>query len=99
MGPVRTARSNSCTAATARDAPNHHSADNHLVLWDLRPEGITGNKMEKACDLCHVTLNKNAGGTQGLAVRAERGLRTHPVVAVVLTCAASAHVLPQSWAM
>jgi glycine hydroxymethyltransferase len=34
--------------------------DNHLVLWDLRPEGVTGSKMEKACDMCHVTLNKNA---------------------------------------
>jgi len=34
--------------------------DNHLVMWDLRPEGITGSKMEKACDLCHITLNKNA---------------------------------------
>ena len=34
--------------------------DNHLVLWDLRPEGITGSKAEKACDLCHITLNKNA---------------------------------------
>ena len=34
--------------------------DNHLVLWDLRPEGVTGSKMEAACDLCHITLNKNA---------------------------------------
>jgi hypothetical protein len=34
--------------------------DNHLVLWDLRPEDITGSKMEKACDLVHITLNKNA---------------------------------------
>ena len=24
------------------------------------PQGITGSKMEKACDLCHITLNKNA---------------------------------------
>ena len=23
------------------------------------PEDISGSKMEKACDLCHVTLNKN----------------------------------------
>ena len=38
-----------------------HCLDNHLVLWDLRPEGVTGSKMEKACDLCHITLNKNAG--------------------------------------
>jgi len=34
--------------------------DNHLVLWDLRPEGISGNKMEKVCEMAHITLNKNA---------------------------------------
>jgi len=34
--------------------------DNHLVLWDLRPVGLTGSKMEKACDVCCITLNKNA---------------------------------------
>jgi len=35
-------------------------SDNHLVLWDLRPLGLTGSKLEKICDLCHITLNKNA---------------------------------------
>ena len=34
--------------------------ENHLLLWDLRSLGLTGNKMEKVCDLCHITLNKNA---------------------------------------
>ena len=34
--------------------------DNHLVLWDLRPLGLTGSKMEKVCDAAHITLNKNA---------------------------------------
>jgi glycine/serine hydroxymethyltransferase len=34
--------------------------DNHLVLWDLRPWGISGAKVEKVCDLVHITLNKNA---------------------------------------
>lgn len=34
--------------------------DNHLVLWDLRPLGLTGSKMEKVCDLVNITLNKNA---------------------------------------
>jgi glycine hydroxymethyltransferase len=34
--------------------------ENHLVLWDLRPEGVSGSKMEKVCDLAHITLNKNA---------------------------------------
>lgn len=34
--------------------------DNHLVLWDLRPWGISGAKLEKVCDLAHITLNKNA---------------------------------------
>ncbi len=42
-----------------------NGTDNHLVLWDLRPEGITGSKMEKACDLCHITLNKNAVSEAG----------------------------------
>eukprot|EP00850_Spirogloea_muscicola_P021305 SM000244S08540 [mRNA] locus=s244:121374:124783:+ [translate_table: standard] len=34
--------------------------DNHLVLWDLRPLGLTGSKVEKICELAHITLNKNA---------------------------------------
>jgi glycine hydroxymethyltransferase len=34
--------------------------DNHLILWDLRPQGVSGSKMEKVCDLAHITLNKNA---------------------------------------
>lgn len=34
--------------------------DNHLLLWDLRPLGLTGSKMEKMCDAAHITLNKNA---------------------------------------
>uniref|UniRef100_A0A7S2R9J6 Serine hydroxymethyltransferase n=1 Tax=Eucampia antarctica TaxID=49252 RepID=A0A7S2R9J6_9STRA len=33
--------------------------DNHLVLWDLKPEGITGSKFEKTCDAVCITLNKN----------------------------------------
>ncbi|GJE93372.1 serine hydroxymethyltransferase [Phanerochaete sordida] len=34
--------------------------DNHLVLWDLRPLGLTGSKLEKLCDLVGITINKNA---------------------------------------
>ncbi|KAI6134814.1 serine hydroxymethyltransferase-domain-containing protein [Pisolithus croceorrhizus] len=34
--------------------------DNHLVLWDLRPLGLTGSKVEKVCDLLGITINKNA---------------------------------------
>lgn len=34
--------------------------DNHLVLWDLRPLGLTGSKMEKLFDKVHITLNKNS---------------------------------------
>jgi glycine hydroxymethyltransferase len=33
--------------------------ENHLVLWDLKPQGITGSKFEKACDAVCITLNKN----------------------------------------
>jgi glycine hydroxymethyltransferase len=35
------------------------STINHLVLLDLRMKGVTGSKMEKICDACNVTLNKN----------------------------------------
>merc|ERR1711862_916752 len=33
--------------------------DNHLILWDLKPEGVTGSKFEKLCDAVNITLNKN----------------------------------------
>jgi glycine hydroxymethyltransferase len=36
------------------------STDNHLALWDLRPQGISGAKMEKVCDAVCITLNKNS---------------------------------------
>lgn len=34
--------------------------ENHLVLWDLRKEGVTGSKMQAACDAAHITLNMNS---------------------------------------
>ncbi|WVO16514.1 hypothetical protein L204_104192 [Cryptococcus depauperatus] len=42
--------------------------ENHLILWDLRPIGLTGSKIEKICDVAHITLNKNAvaGDTSAL---------------------------------
>jgi len=33
--------------------------DTHLLLWDLRPLGITGGKMSTVCDHVCITLNKN----------------------------------------
>merc|ERR1719464_2502977 len=35
-------------------------SDNHLILWDLRPHGLTGSKLEKVCDATSITLNRNA---------------------------------------
>ncbi|GAA0175577.1 methyltransferase [Lithospermum erythrorhizon] len=32
--------------------------DNHMLLWDLRPLGLTGKNFEKVCELCHITVNK-----------------------------------------
>merc|ERR1712151_117982 len=34
--------------------------DNHLVLWDLRPHGLTGSKLEKVCEAVSISLNRNA---------------------------------------
>ncbi|CAN0330423.1 unnamed protein product [Pylaiella littoralis] len=33
--------------------------DNHLLLWDLRPKGLTGSKMEKVLEACSISANKN----------------------------------------
>ena len=37
-----------------------NGTENHLMLWDLRPLGLTGSKLEKIFDEVHITLNKNA---------------------------------------
>merc|ERR1712232_243535 len=34
--------------------------DNHLVLWDLGPHGLTGSKVEKVCEGASISLNRNA---------------------------------------
>merc|ERR1712061_758254 len=34
--------------------------DNHLLLWDLRPHGLTGSKLEKVCECASISLNRNA---------------------------------------
>merc|ERR1719382_550592 len=54
---------NAATLAESLKAKGHKLAsggtDNHLVLWDLRPLGLTGSKLEKVCDLASISLNKN----------------------------------------
>ncbi len=34
-------------------------SDNHLVLVDLRKQGLTGKALEKALEAAHITVNKN----------------------------------------
>ena len=34
-----------------------NGTDNHLILWDLRPTGLTGSKIEKICDIVGITIN------------------------------------------
>ncbi len=34
--------------------------DNHLLLADLRPMGISGKELQERCDANHITLNKNS---------------------------------------
>jgi glycine hydroxymethyltransferase len=37
-----------------------NGTDTHLVLWDLRPLGLTGSKVEKVCDLVGITINSTS---------------------------------------
>ena len=34
--------------------------DNHLVLWDARPTGLSGSKLEKILEKCEISVNKNS---------------------------------------
>jgi len=34
-------------------------SDNHLILWDVRPQGLVGSKMEKVLELASISVNKN----------------------------------------
>jgi glycine hydroxymethyltransferase len=34
--------------------------DNHLILWNLRPQKLTGSKYETLCDVVGITVNKNS---------------------------------------
>ena len=55
--------SNAGIFAEALIAKGHKLAsggtDNHLVLWDLRPHGLTGSKVEKVCEPASISLNRN----------------------------------------
>merc|ERR1711959_188102 len=55
---------NAKTLAEALMAKGHKLAsdgtDNHLVLWDVRPHGLTGSKVEKVCECASISLNRNA---------------------------------------
>jgi len=54
---------NAKALADALKAKGHKLAsdgtDNHLILWDLRPHGLTGGKVEKVCDAVSISLNRN----------------------------------------
>ena len=55
--------SNAGTVAEALITKVHKLAsggtDNHLVLWVLRPHGLTGSKVEKVCEPASISLNRN----------------------------------------
>lgn len=42
--------------------------DNHIVLWDARPSGISGAKLDRLLEHCHISVNKNSvvGDTSAL---------------------------------
>ena len=61
---ARQVKANAKTLAETLMGKGHKLAsdgtDNHLLLWDLRPHGLTGSKVEKICEAASITLNRNA---------------------------------------
>ncbi len=74
-------------------------SDNHLMLVDLRPFGITGKELERRLDEVHITVNKNAipndpekpfvtsGIRVGTPAATTRGLR-EPEMRILADCIA-----------
>merc|ERR1712166_726883 len=56
--------SNAKTLAEGLKAKGHKLAtdgtENHLILWDVRPHGLTGSQVEKVCEFASISLNRNA---------------------------------------
>ena len=68
-------------------------SDNHIILINLRNKGITGSKIEKLCEKCDISLNKNAilgdksaispGGVRiGTAALTTRGFKENDILCV-----------------
>lgn len=49
--------------------------DNHLMLVDLTPAGVTGKTMETCLDLAHITVNKNTIPQEPLSPFVTSGIR------------------------
>ena len=37
-----------------------NGTDNHLIMVNLKDQGLTGSKIEKVTEYCNISLNKNA---------------------------------------
>jgi len=63
MGYSQEVKANARALGEAMMAKGHKLAtdgtDNHLILLDLRPHGLTGSKVEKVCDAASISLNRN----------------------------------------
>eukprot|EP00669_Euglena_mutabilis_P005445 TRINITY_DN168_c0_g1_i3.p4 TRINITY_DN168_c0_g1~~TRINITY_DN168_c0_g1_i3.p4 ORF type:complete len:231 (-),score=98.41 TRINITY_DN168_c0_g1_i3:220-912(-) len=70
-----------------------NGTDNHLILWDLRPQGLTGSKMEKVLEAASISVNKNtvagdksslspSGIRIGTPALTTRGFQEHDMVKV-----------------
>ena len=67
--------------------------DNHIVLWAVKQAGVTGSKVERACEHVGISLNKNCvpgdksplnpGGVRiGTAAMTSRGVKEEDIVKI-----------------
>jgi len=75
---ARNVKLNARALASKLMEKNYHivtnGTDNHLMLWDLKPLGLTGSKMEALYELINISVNKNTcyGDENALAPRGVR---------------------------
>ena len=61
---IQAVKANAKALATALQSKGYKivtgGTDNHMVLWDARPTGVSGAKLEKMLEMCSISVNKNS---------------------------------------
>jgi glycine hydroxymethyltransferase len=57
---IENARALSAALISRGEVVFTNGTDSHIVMWDVRPHGLTGSKVEKILEAIEISVNKNS---------------------------------------